>query len=204
MSFIPFGLCLALGMLMSAVFGAVNWLLAVEEGFTWGCLALIPLVALIFTIKFWDKVWVRRCFIGGMLSLGMAIASLATFVFTVPGLAQQLRAYRDGEYAYLTEESFASSATAQRGSDHSSQEVFDYFSDGVTYATHAAELAQVAQNTAQWEQVAVYWEYAASMMAAVPSEHPRYDVARSKVEEYEQNLSYIDSRKLQQPQHMRR
>lgn len=71
------------------------------------------------------------------------------------------------------------------------------FRDGVNAATKAATLAQIASSTEDWNIVAEHWNDAVEGMKAVPSDHPRYDVAQEKVSEYQRNLDY--SRRLANP-----
>jgi len=64
------------------------------------------------------------------------------------------------------------------------------FRDGVNAATKAATLAQIASSSEDWNIVAEHWSDAVDGMKAVPSDHPRYDVAQVKVSEYQKNLDY--------------
>lgn len=195
MSIFPFGILFAVGMLMSAVFGTIHWAMAWEEGWLWGCLALIPLFSLAFTIRFWHQAWVRRCFLAGAVSLSVAIANLICLILNIPNLPQSLQAYRKGDSMALIElfttEAWADEQVVTPAEPTPAPTPFDRFSDGVAYATEAAKLAQTAETQADWEQVASNWEYAAAMMAAVPTEHPRFVMAQVKVTEYEKNRATI-------------
>ncbi len=71
------------------------------------------------------------------------------------------------------------------------------FRDGVNAATQAATLAQIATSSEDWNIVAEHWGDAVNGMKAVPSDHPRYDVAQTKVSEYQKNLDY--ARRLANP-----
>ncbi len=71
------------------------------------------------------------------------------------------------------------------------------FRDGVNAATQAATLAQIASSSEDWNIVAEHWSDAVDGMAAVPSDHPRYEVAQTKVSEYQKNLDY--ARRLANP-----
>ncbi len=66
----------------------------------------------------------------------------------------------------------------------------DPFRDAVNAATQAATLAQTAATSEEWGRVAEYWGKAVDNMDAVPSDHPKYDVAQGKVSEYQRYLDY--------------
>ncbi len=81
--------------------------------------------------------------------------------------------------------------------DTSSPSALTPFRDGVNAATKAATLAQIASSAEDWNIVAEHWSDAVDGMTAVPSSHPRYDVAQQKVSEYQKNLDY--ARRLANP-----
>jgi hypothetical protein len=60
----------------------------------------------------------------------------------------------------------------------------------VNRAMSAAELTQLANSQEEWSTVAKWWKEAVEFMEVVPRSHPRYDVAREKVQEYQNNLAY--------------
>ncbi|NJN31811.1 MAG: hypothetical protein HC824_16320 [Synechococcales cyanobacterium RM1_1_8] len=66
----------------------------------------------------------------------------------------------------------------------------DPFRDAVNAATQAAELAQIASSSEDWNIIAQHWTDAVDGMKAVSSDHPRYDVAQQKISEYQRNLDY--------------
>ncbi len=66
----------------------------------------------------------------------------------------------------------------------------DPFRAAVNDATEAAGLAQTASSPESWAQVAESWERAVKNMQAVPSDHPKYDVAQQKIPEYQVYLDY--------------
>lgn len=66
----------------------------------------------------------------------------------------------------------------------------DPFRDAVNAATQAATLAQTAATPEEWSRVAEYWGSAVDNMKAVPTDHPKYDVAQDKVPEYQRYLDY--------------
>ncbi|BAY07026.1 peptidylprolyl isomerase [Calothrix sp. NIES-2098] len=65
------------------------------------------------------------------------------------------------------------------------------FYTAVNLATKAANLTQVAQSPAQWEQVAQSWKSAIALLKSLPKNHPHYTVASQKINEYERNLHYV-------------
>ena len=195
MPFFPYGILFALSLLLTCVFGAVHWVMACEEGLTWGVVAVVPGLALIFTVKFWRRRWVRRCFLGGALSFCGAIASFVGLIFEIPGLTQQIQAHRNGDYA-----AFAQGAQAELSSPPRARrdvpQIYDHFSDGEVYATLASEGAATARSRADWEQVADHWAYAADMMAAVSAEDERFAIAQTKLKQYKQNWTEVNQRHL--------
>jgi hypothetical protein len=68
--------------------------------------------------------------------------------------------------------------------------VDDSFSEAVHFAMSAAEAAQTAQTTDEWENVAFFWSKAIESMKAVPESSENYQTAQQKAEEYQQNLEY--------------
>jgi len=61
------------------------------------------------------------------------------------------------------------------------------FSDAVTKALEAAQLAQTATSPDKWNAVASHWRQAADLMNTVPNTDSNYTVAQQKVGEYQQN-----------------
>ncbi|MGC9503086.1 hypothetical protein [Baaleninema sp.] len=66
----------------------------------------------------------------------------------------------------------------------------DPFGEAVNAAIAAAESAQTASTPQQWQQVADNWQTAIDKMKAVPEDHPKYDVAQQKAQDYQKNLDY--------------
>jgi hypothetical protein len=64
----------------------------------------------------------------------------------------------------------------------------------VNRAMSAAELTQTANSRDEWSIVTTWWKEAIDLMAAVPKSHPKYQLAQQKVEEYQQNLTYAQTR----------
>lgn len=63
------------------------------------------------------------------------------------------------------------------------------FRQAVNHATQAAELTQIAQTEADWNQVSEQWMGAIRLMDAVPETSSNYKVAQEKVREY---IAYLD------------
>ncbi len=63
----------------------------------------------------------------------------------------------------------------------------DPFGAAVRLAEKAAIASQTAQTPAQWQAVADVWGKAATLMAAVPASHPRYEIARDRATVYSKN-----------------
>jgi len=64
----------------------------------------------------------------------------------------------------------------------------------VNRAMSAAELTQTAHSIKEWQQVSDWWQEAIQLMQTVPSSDKRYDVAVSRVPEYQANLQYAQKR----------
>lgn len=63
----------------------------------------------------------------------------------------------------------------------------DPFAQAVSLAQSAAEDGQTASTTAEWLDLAARWQRASDLMAAVPTDDPRYDTAQQRVEAYREN-----------------
>ncbi|MDY6782029.1 MAG: peptidylprolyl isomerase [Cyanobacteriota bacterium] len=66
----------------------------------------------------------------------------------------------------------------------------DAFHEAVHNAMSAANLTQTAQSSQEWKTVAQRWQKAIAFMQAVPSDSRNYEIARSRVSEYQRNLDY--------------
>jgi chemotaxis protein histidine kinase CheA len=73
----------------------------------------------------------------------------------------------------------------------------DPWREGVNKAIEAAELAQNANSQSEWNQVQKLWQQAANAMAEVPQDHPKYETAQQKVNEYQQNAEVASQRAAQ-------
>lgn len=73
----------------------------------------------------------------------------------------------------------------------------DPWREGVNQAIEAAELAQNASTQSEWNQVQQRWQQAANAMAEVPQDHPKYETAQQKVNEYQQNAEVASQRAAQ-------
>lgn len=70
-----------LGILISLVGNTIGMVQSFQESVTWGLLYLfVPFAAIVFTVKFWDRKWVRNSFllsIGGALLMAIGVAMLS-------------------------------------------------------------------------------------------------------------------------------
>ncbi len=194
MAAIPFILLFVVGLLLSIIFGITNIVLAFQESIGWGFLVLLlPFAALAFSIKFWHRKWVRRSFLYNVGGVVAAFLSAIGMSLTLPALLQQADrarlAQQDAFYAETWEET-AFEPDSQTAIVPTTAEAPEPFYAGVSSAMAAAELTQTAQSSADWTEVADNWERAIAMMASVPAEHPQFEVAQTKVSEYEKNLAY--------------
>lgn len=73
------------------------------------------------------------------------------------------------------------------------------FRIAVNKAMTAAELTQTATFREDWHTVATLWHDAVTMMQAVPMHNQSYDLAQSKAEEYQSNLSYAQGNSITRP-----
>lgn len=84
----------------------------------------------------------------------------------------------------------APAAVAEEPSSDEAPPVDDSFSEAVHFAMSAAEAAQTAQTTDEWENVAFFWSKAIESMKAVPESSENYQTAQQKATEYQPNLEY--------------
>ncbi len=193
--FLPFLLLFLVGLLLSTIFGITNIVLAFQESALWGILALlVPFAALVFSIKFWSRKWVRRSFLGNIGGAVLMIAGMIGLSVAMPGLMNQ---FEGAMTMPMEDRPFANGEPGELGDlppgtlpEGVLPENGDAFAAGVNYATAAAELTQTAKTPEEWEKVATQWEYAVAMMAAVPADHPKSALAQTKVGEYKKNLAY--------------
>ncbi|MFM7471854.1 MAG: hypothetical protein ACKO5P_10135, partial [Nodosilinea sp.] len=68
----------------------------------------------------------------------------------------------------------------------------DSFRQAVNAATKAANLSQTAKTGAEWQLIVNSWKQAIALMQQVPSDHPRYGVAQTKIGQYQSNLAYAE------------
>ena len=66
----------------------------------------------------------------------------------------------------------------------------DGFTEAVSFATQASNLAQSASSKQDWDEVAALWVQAVAWMQAVPPGSPKRAFAEKKVVEYMKNLTY--------------
>ena len=66
----------------------------------------------------------------------------------------------------------------------------DGFTEAVSFATEASNLAQSANSKQDWDEVAALWVQAVAWMQAVPPGSPKRAFAEKKVVEYMRNLTY--------------
>ncbi len=66
----------------------------------------------------------------------------------------------------------------------------DGFTEAVSFATQASNLAQSANSQQEWDEVAALWVQAVAWMQAVPPGSPKRAFAEKKVVEYMKNLTY--------------
>ncbi|TAG92725.1 MAG: hypothetical protein EAZ09_04425 [Oscillatoriales cyanobacterium] len=66
----------------------------------------------------------------------------------------------------------------------------DGFSEAISFATEASNLAQSANSKQDWDEVAALWVQAVAWMQAVPLGSPKRAFAEKKVVEYMKNLTY--------------
>ncbi|MBF2088496.1 MAG: hypothetical protein IGR90_06260 [Synechococcales cyanobacterium K32_A2020_035] len=78
--------------------------------------------------------------------------------------------------------------------EQTTTETIDPFQVAVDQAMEAAESAQTAETTYDWEGVAMAWQEAIDLMASVPADNTNYSIAQQKVTEYQPNLEYAQTR----------
>jgi hypothetical protein len=77
--------------------------------------------------------------------------------------------------------------SAQKISQEIANSQFDSFAQAVRLAQQAATDGKTAQSREDWLVVAAKWHQASDLMAAVPSNHPRYTMAVNRAALYRQN-----------------
>ncbi|MBD2102449.1 hypothetical protein [Leptolyngbya sp. FACHB-261] len=70
----------------------------------------------------------------------------------------------------------------------------DFFRQAVDTAVSAANLVQTAQSKTDWDLVVTQWQEAIALMKAVPKTHERWQLAQTKIGEYQRNLVYAQKR----------
>lgn len=73
----------------------------------------------------------------------------------------------------------------------------ELFRWAVNRAVSAADLTQQADSVEEWKMVAKWWQEAIDLMRQVPASYTRYDIAQSRIPQYERNLQYAQ-RKLEE------
>lgn len=68
-----------------------------------------------------------------------------------------------------------------------------HFRDAVNKATTAAELAQTAQTSEEWSNVAKTWQESIDLMASVPQSDSNHEIAQQKFQDYQKNQEYAQS-----------
>lgn len=68
-----------------------------------------------------------------------------------------------------------------------------FFKQGVEEATSASFFVQTAKTKDEWGYVATLWNNAIANMKALPTNHPKYQIAQQKIIEYQKNLDYAKS-----------
>ncbi|WAL59987.1 RodZ family helix-turn-helix domain-containing protein [Thermocoleostomius sinensis] len=63
----------------------------------------------------------------------------------------------------------------------------DPFTKAVNLAQTAVEAGQTADTSAEWLTLAAQWQQASDLMALIPPDDARYDIAQSRIEVYRQN-----------------
>jgi YVTN family beta-propeller protein len=64
------------------------------------------------------------------------------------------------------------------------------FRQGINQGMEAAILTQSAKSKQQWQQVAQTWQQAIAFLKSVTNSDPNYNLAQTKIQEYQTNLNY--------------
>jgi uncharacterized membrane protein len=74
-----------LGILLSIVGQVISLVTAFQESSTWGVMALlVPFASLVFLVKFWDRLWVRRSLWVSLIGAVMMILGIVGMIKTTP------------------------------------------------------------------------------------------------------------------------
>lgn len=188
-----FGILFLVGLLLSMAASVTNVVQAFQESSTWGLLTLlVPFATFVFVAKFWQNKWIIRVFLLGMGGFILSLGSLVGLVAFLPEADRNL-VFAEESLSDASWNGELQSYEAQANGDNG---VFEPFAEGVRFATAAANQAQTAQTSREWDEVATNWDYAIAMMQSVPGSDPNFEVAQRKVEEYSKNFNYAKENAL--------
>ncbi|WP_426542496.1 hypothetical protein [Dapis sp. BLCC M126] len=171
-----------LGLILAIVGGIWGLVQAFAEGTLWGATyLLIPFAFVIFYMANWSKRQIRKNFI--LIIVGLILSLLgSTF------LGNHINNKFVVDSASIPDISNISNNSENNSEKTEAIEVIaDPFREGINAATKAAELAQVANTQAEWNEVAITWHQALVLMKEVPESHPQYEAAKNRIDLYRNN-----------------
>ncbi|NEQ38897.1 MAG: hypothetical protein F6K40_22535 [Okeania sp. SIO3I5] len=173
---------LILGLILAIVGGIWGLVQAFAEGTLWGAAyLLIPFAFVIFYMANWSKKQIRKNFFLILVGLILSLSGSAVlgnhinnkFVVDAANIPDNSNISNNSENTTEKTEAIAA--------------ISDPFREGINAATKAAELAQVANTQAQWNEVAITWHQALVLMKEVPESHPQYEAAKNRIDLYRNN-----------------
>ncbi|WP_293336524.1 hypothetical protein [Microcoleus sp. CAWBG58] len=126
----------------------------------------------------------KRGIVGG---LSLSVLLLAAVAAIYKGLNSPVPNSTAATTQAVASPSSSEATPAVKTSKENPNSAVDSFSQAVRVAEQAAAQGKTAQSRENWLVVAARWQQASDLMAAVPSNHPRYETAVNRTVLYRQN-----------------
>lgn len=184
MFFLGVGL-LILGLILAILGGIWGLVQAFSQGTLWGAAyLLVPFAFVIFYMANWSQKQIRKNFI--LIIIGLILSVLGSGI-----LGNYISNNFVVDSANIPENptiNINSEKTLENSEKIETTELIsDPFRKGINVATKAAELAQVANSQAEWNEVAITWHQALVLMKEVPEAHSQYQAAQNRIYLYRNN-----------------
>ena len=181
MFFLGVGL-LILGLILAILGGIWGLVQAFSQGTLWGAAyLLVPFAFVIFYMANWSQKQIRKNFI--LIIIGLILSVLGNGI-----LENHITNNFVVDSANIPENPTINTNSEKTSENIKKTEVIsDPFTKGINLATTAAELAQVANTQAQWNEVAITWHQALVLMKEVPESHSQYEAAQNRIDLYRNN-----------------
>ncbi|NET34675.1 MAG: hypothetical protein F6K19_22050 [Cyanothece sp. SIO1E1] len=144
--------------------------------------------------------FIRRIFTLSLLFFMTACAASSSSRVSAPLVTEALKVFPLGKSAKSREQALLLVQTPEQSLSITQSQTNakpDPWQLATDKAIAAVNIAQSAQSEEDWLLVANRWEHAIVLMQAVAVSHPKYPQARSKIVEYQRNLSAAEQRASQ-------